>query len=782
MATFKEQIEGLAGSTSGTEAEHWITDGVKAVVDRVVVYSPDSAYLFAAETESSYALGSVTTINGDGGSISASSSITIKNSGYTYHAVNGKTSTLISEKVTIKIGTSTVAVLEAGESVTLEESSASYSLSTASDPNADPAANYQIAVEWWTLTGSDGLPISELDKVLSVSRGSRVAAEIPPIQRFKAADTSSLQRASKEYPYYYKLNGKLYCLPAPDSSNLLKVSKVTYGQVNNWQSGSSTISNFPSGLWRLPVLYSAAKVLNEKLVGYQGLTSNTLSLPSLPTKPALEFSVAEALSSVDTSKLSISMPEYVSVADPTISSLDLTGITVTAAPEEPSFIYEDASLQEAFEDLSVNLQSTPPSYLAPVLVFPDAPTISNLTISSIPPVAPVAPSFSDPSIGATMVSSTTVSNAGTPPQYIPPVMFTPEFSTVDTLIEEDEDIELAGVKIQEISAQISEFSSELQNRLNVFNEENAEYQGKLQEAIQQAQIDAQKAQTQAQIDTTDKQQSANLLLQKENEEYAASLQKYNAEVQAYQANVSKEVQEYQQNLAGDIQVWQAERTTDLQRYGSDIQSALNTFNEENTKYQVDFQEAMKDFDGKLNRKLETMRQSTSVDLQNKAQRVQTQSGLYSARLQQYGTELQEFQAKVNREVQLYSLNELQHKLVKWQTDVSTNINAYQARVGAEIQSHAAEISAMSSITQTEAAHLGAQLQHESSQNTTKLNDYTGRIQEYAQAAQTEIARFNALMQEAQVQYQWYERQLAMVKEEYERGFEPFIRRENNAQQ
>ena len=736
---------------------------------------------------------------------------------------------------------------------------------------------------------------------------------------------------------------------------------MTYGQVNNWQSGSSTISNFPSGLWRLPVLYSAAKVLNEKLVGYQGLTSNTLSLPSLPTKPALEFSVAEALSSVDTSKLSISMPEYVSVADPTISSLDLTGITVTAAPEEPSFIYEDASLQEAFQDLSVNLQSTLPSYLAPVLVFPDAPTISNLTIISEPPTPPLAPSFSTPDINTITTSSTTisnigipptyisptttisgqnwaeeyphaqvdvdtaitaiatnvnlangvfdgitvpptppaspsfstpdisstfVSNQGTPPQYVPPVMITPEFSTVDTLIETDEDIELAGVKIQEISAQISEYSSELQNRLNVFNEENAEYQGKLQEAIQQAQINAQeaqqeanlllqkeqqeyasnlqkfsaevqdyqakiggistqgqgyiqtaqgyanevqtklavtqtkvqeyqirvqdalnafndanveyqaklqeatqqaqinaqKAQQDAQLEANEKQQEANLLLQQENQEYAASLQKYNAEVQAYQANVSKEVQEYQQNLAGDIQVWQAERTTDLQKYGSDIQSALNAFNEENTKYQVDFQEAMKDFDGKLNRKLETMRQSTSVDLQNKAQRVQAQSGLYSARLQQYGTELQEFQAKVNREVQLYSLNELQYKLVKWQTDVSTNINAYQARAGAEIQSHAAEISAMSSITQTEAAHLGARLQHESSRNTTKLNDYTGRIQEYAQAAQTEIARFNALMQEAQVQYQWYERQLAVVKEEYERGFEPFIRRENNAQQ
>lgn len=616
MATFKQQIEALAGSSAGTQAEHWLSDGIKAVVDRVVVYNPEAAYLFAGETESSYALGTVSVANGDGGSITASSGVTIQNTGYTY--VNGKTTTAISQKVTVKIGTSTVAVLEAGESVTLEESNATYSLSTANDPNANPTANYQIAVEYWTITGNDGLPISELDKVLSVSRGSRVATEIPPAQRFKAADTGSLQRASSEYPYYYKLNGKLYCLPAPDTNNLLKVSKVVYGQVSNYQSGTSTIANFPSGLWRLPVLYSAAKVLNEKLVGYQGLTSNTLSLPSLPTKPALELSVAEALSNVDTSKLSISMPEYVSVADPIITALDLSSITMDAAPEEPTFIYEDASLQEAFSDIAVNLQSSPP-------------------------------------------------------QYVPPAMRAPDFSTVDTLIGTDEDIELAGVKIQEISAQISEFSTEMQSSLNAFNKENAEYQ-------------------------------------------------------------------------------------------------------------VKFQEAVKDFDGKLNKRLETMRQSTSVDLQNKAQRVQTQSGLYSARLQQYGTKLQEFQANINKEVQLYTLNELQHKFAKWQTDVSTNINAYQARVGAAVQSHAAEISSMSAITQTEAAHLGAKLQRESLRNTTKLNDYASRINEYAQSSQVEIARFNALMQEAQVQYRWYERQLAVVKEEYERGFEPFIRRDNNAQQ
>ena len=42
----------------------------------------------------------------------------------------------------------------------------------------------------------------------------------------------------------------------------------------------------------------------------------------------------------------------------------------------------------------------------------------------------------------------------------------------------------------------------MQNKLNTFNKEDKEYQAKLQEAIQQAQINAQKAIQQAQIDAS----------------------------------------------------------------------------------------------------------------------------------------------------------------------------------------------------------------------------------------------------------------------------------------
>ena len=126
------------------------------------------------------------------------------------------------------------------------------------------------------------------------------------------------------------------------------------------------------------------------------------------------------------------------------------------------------------------------------------------------------------------VASTTLSNIGTPPVYTPPnvtgdgseltdvddldtdntidvhadqIEFDQWWSTVTHLIEGEEDIELANATLQKISTYINAYGQSMQNKLNQFNDGNVEFQAKLQEAIQQAQIDAQKAQQQSQIDS-----------------------------------------------------------------------------------------------------------------------------------------------------------------------------------------------------------------------------------------------------------------------------------------
>ena len=140
-----------------------------------------------------------------------------------------------------------------------------------------------------------------------------------------------------------------------------------------------------------------------------------------------------------------------------------------------------------------------------------AKTITDLGVTAVPPDSPTLslgseitfPTSSIPTYDNTIASS--------------------EFTNLSTFIDTEEDIELAGAKIQEINAI-------LQNELNEFNEKNTKFQSKLQEAIKNADFD--------------------------NEEDARLVQKYQAEVAAYQADIQRDVQEFQSNVQADVTEYQ----------------------------------------------------------------------------------------------------------------------------------------------------------------------------------------------------------------------------------
>jgi len=241
-------------------------------------------------------------------------------------------------------------------------------------------------------------------------------------------------------------------------------------------------------------------------------------------------------------------------------------------------------------------------------------TIPSLTLPAAP-VPPAAPSFTTPDISNTTVGTmpdidaTTISNIGTPPSYTAPTVtgdgseltsvssldtdntidvladqieFDQWFSTAAHLIEDEEDVELANAQLQKIQAYIQAYSTQMQNNLNTFQKEQAEYQSKTQEAIQQAQINAAKAQsqaqidaskvtTQAQLDAADAQQTAALLLQKENQEYAAKLQQFSSDLGKYSAEVQAKVQDHTAQIAeisAEIQKDSTEYNWISQRYAA----------------------------------------------------------------------------------------------------------------------------------------------------------------------------------------------------------------------
>ena len=224
-------------------------------------------------------------------------------------------------------------------------------------------------------------------------------------------------------------------------------------------------------------------------------------------------------------------------------------------------------------------------------------TIPSLSLPSAP-VPPSTPSFTTPTIGAITVASTTISNLGVPPTYTAPtvtvstggittltaiaentiddydgnaIQFDKWFATAAHLIEDEEDIELANAQLQKISTYVQAYSTEMQNKLNSFNAADKEYQGRLQEAIQQAQLDAQKASQQAQLDSADAQQEAALLLQKENQEYASKLQQYSSDLGKYSAEVQAKVQDHAaqiNEISAEIQIDSTEYNWMSQRYAA----------------------------------------------------------------------------------------------------------------------------------------------------------------------------------------------------------------------
>jgi len=592
-------------------------------------------------------------------------------------------------------------------------------------------------------------------KVLAVDKDDLPAREIPAIQKAKYNDTASIYAASDTDAVYYiedesvKVNGAAGS--GATAGVLHYVPKVpTSDGSTAIVHGGSTVTNFPQEAERLLVLGGAVRCLQRLMADKTSSLPTDISditLPVSPTAPSApgftytDASVSDIVQPIisvsDMASMTETAPSYVAPvlslgATPTISNL-------TISPSIP--------VAPALSSNSISFSSTAPTYVQPIVSLGSAPTISNLTISATIPVAPV-------------ISSNSVSFSSTAPVYTGPVV-APAFSTVDTFISTDEDVELASVKIQEINAQIGEYQANIQNQLNVFNDANVEYQADLQVAIQDAQLSS--------------------------ADDGQALQKFSNELQSYQAEVSKEVQEYQQNLEGDLRVWQAERQTDLQKYGSDIQNNLNKFNEDNVEYQADLQVAIQD--------------------------AQLSSGDDGQLLQKYSNEVQSYQAEVSKEVQEYQQN-LEGDLRVWQAERQTDIQKYSADIQSALNSFNEDNIVYQQDIQRKTQNLGKDTQvavqnaqqeyttrksnmdkevqialQNAIQNfqedieeyksslgkySTEIQDYQAEVSATVQKYGADIQNYGSKIQKHGMDYQWKQGQYQQLKAEYNQGLQLLI--------
>ena len=455
-----------------------------------------------------------------------------------------------------------------------------------------------------------------------------------------------------------------------------------------------------------------------------------------------------------------SVPSLTSVTFTSIdSALDTVAPTYTTATVSASSVYTGSA----------------PSYTAPVLSLTTFPTIT-WTFPSVP-VAPPSPSFSTPAIGSITVDSTMVYNDGTPPTYTAPAVggateeltasmtsvaddttgtdvdfkdFSKWFTAVGEMIEDEEDTELAQAQLQKINAYIQSYSQAMQNQLNTFNDANVEYQAKLQEGIQQAQINAQKAQSQSQIDATEAQQETSLLLQKENQEYAASLQNFSASVQNYQAEVNKVTTGNQ----AEIGEWQQRNSVDIQKYGTDTQNAVNTFNKENIAYQSAIQESMQEIQianqvnmAQSQSDLQAATSNKDRDLQRQLQNgtndMQAIINDNNRKISLYQAEAQTYQSDTSKQVQEYT-----QKLSRYQLELNTVYTAWAKTESDNISKYQADIQNEQALFNENNVEYQAQLQISiqdaqlsSQDDAQKLSKYASELQSYQSELNKEIQEY-----------------------------------------
>ena len=464
---------------------------------------------------------------------------------------------------------------------------------------------------------SSGLAIDNR-RILEVHKDSYTAREVSYSDVARNKDSGSIYYSATVDPVFYLKGEKVYIVSggSETSGKLIYVPKQPTGDGTNLITYASTATQyFPLEAEYLMVLGSAVRCLQRLLADKTSSLPTDISAPALPVAPS--------------------------------------------SPSAPSFTYTDASVSDIVQPLvSISdmaaLTESAPSYVPPVLTLGAAPTISDLSISANAPVPPT-------------LTSNTVSFSTTAPVYTSPIV-TPSFSDVDNFISTDEDVELAGAKIQEINAQIGEYQANIQNQLNIFNDANVEYQSEFQKAIKNADL--------SQVDDSQ------------------LIQKYQAELQEYQANVSKEIQEYQQNLDADLRVWQAERQTDLQKYSADIQNALNSFNEDSVVYQQDIQRKSQNFQKDIQVAIQNAQQefntrksildkNVQLGLQNAINNFQENVQEYRAQLDKYQAENQNYQGQVGATVQKYNsdMQNFSAKMQKHNTDYQWKQGQYNQLKG-----------------------------------------------------------------------------------------------------
>ena len=211
-------------------------------------------------------------------------------------------------------------------------------------------------------------------------------------------------------------------------------------------------------------------------------------------------------------------------------------------------------------------------------------------------------------------------------------------------------------------------------------------------------------------------------IQRETQEDTLILQKYQADLAVYQAEVGTQVQEYTQKLqrystelSTVFQAWQKTESDNLQLFQVEIQNELNNFNEANAVYQAALKEE-------------------AQNLQVAAGRIQQQAQI---EIQEVMKQADVDMADAQKEADLNLQASIQNTANALKADIESNAKTLEK----DIQEYA---------------------------NT--LGKYGAEIQEYQAEVGTQVQEYTQNLQADGIGYQWLQDQYNRLKAEYDQAF------------
>ena len=464
-------------------------------------------------------------------------------------------------------------------------------------------------------------------KILSVTRDDGTINQpcrvILPEMSGRASDSDDMNAASATDPVYYISNNILSVIPEPSNSNNAHVQTLAYPTVAY---GDSSITKFPDEAEYLVPIYASIKAF-QNVLGNQSVSLNNSD------------DISTALSACNTELDKISTDITIPIA-PALHTINYTDASVTKADisgDVPTYTKPGHPTQVSFEDFfNLSEDGNPFGDSDPGVFSTSTPPTLGTASFTTPAIGPItigsfgtAPAYTAPKVGGAteeLTASITDGTIGTDGDFQD---FSDWFEVLGHMIEDEEDIELAGSQLQKINSYISAYQQALQNQLNVFNDANVEYQATIQKQIEQSRLDAQ-----------DVQQEAALKLQKEVQEYQANVSEYQAEVNKDVQTYSQKLDKYKAEIGLAFQAWSKTESDNLQVFQLDIQNELNEFNKENVRYQANVQAELAKHNSDL-----------QISLSNSDKNMQKLIQENNLKIQKYSNELQSYQANVGSLVQ-----------------------------------------------------------------------------------------------------------------------------------